>query len=118
MKTRGMLVGILVMLSIVFMSFSSADATCYQYGKIQYISSPVATGTVYVYMAPSTSSVPYVYYYYTMPASYAYTAGLTTLNGAMAANNTVAIYGSATSCPTTGTYRYGGVITGTVYVWR
>ncbi|OPX94790.1 MAG: hypothetical protein A4E58_02445 [Syntrophorhabdus sp. PtaB.Bin006] len=110
MKTRGMLVGILVALSIVFMSFSSADATCAVTGKIMYVSSPVASGTAYVYMTPSTT-LPSYYYYYTIPASYAYTAGQTALYGAMAGNLTVTIYGNAASCPTSGSTRYGGVVT-------
>ncbi|OPY64777.1 MAG: hypothetical protein A4E62_02803 [Syntrophorhabdus sp. PtaU1.Bin002] len=117
MKTRGMLVGILVALSIVFMSFSSADATCSQYGKIQYISTPTATGTMYVYIAPYGYSVPYFYYYYTMPVSYGYTAGISTLTAAYAGNMTVSLSGNASTCPTSGTYRYGGAIS-SVTTWR
>ena len=66
----------------------------------------VGTPYAYVYAVPEHSTLPStVYYFYTSD-----TTAITQINSAQQTHESIAIYGNATSCPTSGTYLYGGTI--------
>jgi hypothetical protein len=107
MNTRGIVVA-LVLLTLVCVSFSSADAACVVSGKVFYIGVPTGAGNATVYIAPASGALWTYYYVYTIPTTSP--AGIASLQTAMAGQLTVQVTGTAASCPTTGTARSGGAI--------
>ncbi len=89
---------------------SSSFASCNQYGKVFYVYQ--TTSYSYFYITPRTTLPTYSYYYYVSDPEL-----ISTLSSAMSAGTTVYISGSATTCPTSGTYRYSGV-TSSARVYR
>lgn len=82
----------------------AAQATCLFSGEVQQVYTTTGNSS-YVYISAPGSFVlqPYVYYFRTSDA------GLTSaLNSSV--HKTIQIVGDAASCPTTGAYRYGGIV--------
>lgn len=79
-----------------------AHATCLTYGPVEQIYT--SGTTTYIYVSPSNAlAVPsYVYYFGTTDHELAEVF-------ANSLHKNVYISGDAATCPTTGTYRYGGV---------
>jgi len=100
---RGLVIIALVVTMVAAFGVANSFAVCTQYGKIIYTSGS-NTSTTY-YIAPRTTFPTYYYYFSTSDPDVE--AGLA---AAVANHDTVYMYGSAASCPTTGTTRYGGVI--------
>jgi hypothetical protein len=97
--------------AFVFASANHVDAACYSsYGKVFYIYSNnvhASSNYGYIYITPHTTLPTYCYYYYTNNKE-----ALAAIAAAQAAGKTVYAWGSASSCPSSGTYRYGGVLYG------
>jgi hypothetical protein len=92
------------------LSASVATASCYSgFVKVAQVyqgTNAVGTPFAYVYGVPEHSVLPStVYYFYT-----ADTTAITQANSAQQNHESIAIYGNATSCPTSGSYLYGGTI--------
>jgi hypothetical protein len=103
MKTKGFWL-LAVVVSIFFLAAAShSEAACDQLGKVVYAFTTGAT--CYVYINYNTA-LPTFYYYYTTSDPEIIAA----VNAAQAGNLKVQIAGNAASCPASGTYRYGGVI--------
>jgi hypothetical protein len=96
------LLGVIATLAIGIGVIGSANATCSVYGKVVY-SYNSGAGSIYYYLAPTTA---FPTYYYGFSASNQDMKDQ--MNNAMANDETVMVYGNATSCPTTGTYRFIG----------
>ena len=106
MKTSKLLFVILVVIAM-FGITSIAGATCGNYGKIMY-TYRTSSGTMYVYVTPNRTSFPTYYYYFTTSQNNYQV--MDQLTSAQAGNYTVYLNGNASSCASSGTYRYGGVI--------
>ncbi len=93
---------------VVALSAQGAAAACQQYGKVARFYSSVAGSSdfSYVYILPRTKSVATFGYYYLIEAEDANT--LFAVSAASASHQTVRIVGAASSCPTSGTWRFGG----------
>ena len=92
------------------LSANAATASCYSgFVKVAQVyqgTNAVGTPYAYVYGVPEHSTLPStVYYFYT-----ADTTAITQANLAQQNHESIAIYGNATSCPTSGSYLYGGTI--------
>lgn len=113
MKTKRLLLSLVVVTAMLIGSSSIAGATCTEFGKV------VATqqsGSAYtVWLSPVYSTLPTFYYIFTTSTASLTTKGfIDQLNIAEAANLKVRIQGSAAACGSTGTYRAGGSITSVV----
>ncbi len=88
----------------------AAQATCVQFGKVArlYTNMVPANSFSYVYILPRTTGVPTHGYYYRVPGTQI--DGLTTVVGATASDKTVRIQGNSSSCPGSGTWRFGGTL--------
>ena len=100
----------------VALSAQMAVAACQQYGKVVRFYSTVAGSSdfSYVYILPRTTSIVTFGYYYRVNAEDA--NALFAVSAASASRQTVRITGTASSCPTTGTWRYGGLLDN-IYVY-
>ena len=94
----------------VALSAQGAAAACVQYGKVVRFYTAVAGSNdfSYVYILPRTSSIVTYGYYFRINADES--SSLSAIAAASASRQTVRLAGSASSCPTTGTWRYGGVL--------
>lgn len=112
------------LLALLFVTFCAtfilgkadvAQATCGLYGKVIY-SYQSSSGSTSYYVAPLTT-YPTYYYYFTLSGTSVTTSALATkLAIAQANDQTVYIYGNASSCPTSGTVRSAGIIS-SVYMY-
>jgi hypothetical protein len=95
----------LVVIASIFMlsAVGHSEAACTTYGKVVY--SYTNGGTCWVYVTPNTA-LPLFYYYFTTTDPEVIAA----VNAAQAGNLKVYAIGNATACPTSGSYRYGGVV--------
>ncbi|BBL75028.1 hypothetical protein [Methylomagnum ishizawai] len=94
-----------VLVVIAMLGINEAYAVCSTYGQVeQYWTNGT---TCYAYVSPATSLHPHPYYYY-------FSSTDPELCDAIfnAKHQTGYISGNATSCPTTGSLRYGGVASG------
>ena len=91
-----------------------SSAACAYIGKVVcvYTRVDVATPYAYIYVRRATKVMPELYYYYTTDPEIMAIAAV-----AQAGNTMVKVYGTATGCPTTGTYRNGGAVM-YIYSWR
>lgn len=103
MKRKMVILAIVFAIMMAFAGADSADATCSQYGKVVYMFQ--TTTYAYVYIAARATLPSYGYYYYTNDPEL-----ISTLASAMSGNYTVHLTGSVYSCPTSGTWRYGGTL--------
>ena len=94
----------------VALSAQGAAAACVQYGKVVRFYTTVAGSNdiSYVYILRRTTSIVTFGYYYRINANESST--LFAIAAASASRQTVRLAGSASSCPTTGTWRYGGLL--------
>lgn len=86
---------------------SKANATCTQEGKIVRSVSTL-NGVIYFYIAPPTSGLTPFNMYYLVKESDSVNANM--LLAALAGGHRVTVLGSAISCPTTGSTRFGGEV--------
>lgn len=88
----------------------SASAACNVYGKIYraFANSSGSNDYAYVYVIQQTTVMPNFTYYFRMPEDKDAVADVIAVSAA--GDIKVRIIGSASSCPTTGTWRYGGVV--------
>ena len=110
MKKKALIFAI-VAAAFMLAGVNYAAADCYSnYGKIFYLyeNSVNTSGNYgYVYIAPLTTLPTYSRYFKTYNKE-----ALAVLAAALAAGKTVYAWGDAKSCPTSGTYRYGGNLKG------
>src|SRR5437867_10156267 len=103
------ILAVLCILSLMALNVPYSNAACNQYGKIVYlyvVYVSASSAYAYIYLAPNVLLPTYYHYYYTSNPVLIQTAV-----SAYGAGIPVGIYGNATSCPTVGSYRYGGTIT-------
>jgi membrane protease YdiL (CAAX protease family) len=109
MKSKAIMFFVLICSALLFGSVNTSQAACGQYGKLIYT---YQTPTFYTaYLAPMAALPTYYYIFYGSPgASVGNGAMFSALSAAKAANEKVYVVGNAASCPTSGTYRYGGYV--------
>ena len=110
MKNTIRTIAALAFAGIALLSANAATASCYsgfvKVAEVYQGTNAVGTPYAYVYAVPEHSLLPStVYYFYTSD-----TAAIVQANSAQQNHESIAIYGSATSCPTSGSYLYGGTI--------
>ncbi|MBK8637280.1 MAG: hypothetical protein IPN92_02970 [Chromatiaceae bacterium] len=97
-----------IMASILIVSqVGRANATCTQEGKIAR-SVSTTNGVIYFYIAPPTSGLTPFNMYFLVGETDASNANM--LLAALAGGHRVSVLGNATSCPTTGSNRFGGEV--------
>jgi len=110
MKNAIRTVAALAFAGAALLSASAANASCNS-GWVKVIEVYQATNAVgtpyaYVYTAAEHTPLPTSsYYFYT-----ADTTAITRFAGARQTNQTIYVNGSATTCPTSGAYLYGGTV--------
>lgn len=101
------LMTILLVLAICFTLAGGANATCGTYGRVLYSSQGAGYGYFYV-----ADYLPTTYYYfYTNNVQF-----IASMTAAQTTGKRIYVSGNATSCPTSGTYMYGGVISN-IYIY-
>lgn len=112
MKSSKILLAMAIV-GILIASSTSAEAYCDQVGKVIYLS-VLPSGNSVAYISPLTATPTFYYSYTFSSANHAYVSAL---GDAMASGQTVTLWGSAASCPTTGTVRAAGALQG-VFIQR
>lgn len=107
MKMKTLLL-IMVAITFVFAGAISVDAACGKHGKVvyMYVTNVHATTYAYVYIAVKTTLPTYGYYFLTFNKE-----AIATLAAAQSTGKSVYMLGNRSTCVTSGTWRYGGVLT-------
>ena len=107
--SKSKILAVMCILSLLALNVPYSQAVCTNYGQIVYlyvIYTSATTFNAYIYVSPNVL-LPAYYSYYTTNNPGILAAAL----NAQAGGIPVSIYGNAASCPTVGSYRYGGSIT-------
>jgi len=115
MKSREIAV-VLVLIGFILLSSSFAQASCTVSGKVVTVAVNYTSGWVTVYIAPFTTTIASVYYYGYIPnnssyGAYPYDQLINLYQNALGSGVSAFAVGNTSSCPTSGTSRYIGVIT-------
>lgn len=112
---KKLLVATLLLVGIFAVTFglaNNADAACSYTGRVVYYWMGTSYG--YAYVQPRASTYAIGGYYFRVYDNEKF-ADL--LSDALTSGKTVRVYGNAASCPTSGTWKYGGT-TYRVYLYR
>ena len=110
MRTRR-IVTVLVLVGLLFVAFSSAQAVCTVSGKVTTVGVNYTSGYVTVYIQPFSTLIPGMMWYGYIQNVYQNDQLVGLFQTALGSGISIQAEGNISSCPTSGTSRYIGYIT-------